>query len=290
MLGGALAHRLGGRRAPRGRGQRGVAARSADQCLRCAVRRLDEAHLALQPSQRQHAVLLERAGELFGGDAVDLVSAVGHEVEDEAHLADFLGEGPHLVVGHAGGVPVERRREVVGQHLVGVDARGSRRRTAGRRRGRRSWSPSRGCRRTALRQAISRSHTGCRRGPGSSLPGSSPARSPSRRRHPVPWPSRGPRTATRARRTCASRRRSCPAVRPRARGTRAVRRRPRRRSAARRRPARLRRTATRPCRRARRPIGPRPAATMPPPRRPQPRMPWRSSHVVAAAYSPSGSA
>ena len=54
--------------------------------------------LALQPSQRKHAVLLERAGELLGGDAVDLVSAVGHEVEDEAHLADFLWEGPHLVV------------------------------------------------------------------------------------------------------------------------------------------------------------------------------------------------
>ena len=53
------------------------------------------------------------------GDAVDLVSAVGDEVEDEAHLAEFLGEGPHLVVGHAGGVPVERRGQVVGHHLVG---------------------------------------------------------------------------------------------------------------------------------------------------------------------------
>ena len=120
MLGRALAHRLGGRRAPGGCGERGIAARPADEGLRCAVRRLDQAHLALQSGQRKHAVLPQRGGELLGGDAVDLVSAVGDEVEDEAHLAELFGEGPHLVVGHAGGVPVERRREVVREHLVGV--------------------------------------------------------------------------------------------------------------------------------------------------------------------------
>ena len=49
------------------------------------------------------------------------MTAVGDEVEDEPHLAEFLGEGPHLVVRHAGGVPVERRGQVVGQHLLGVD-------------------------------------------------------------------------------------------------------------------------------------------------------------------------
>ena len=119
VLRGALAHGLGGRRAPRGGGQRGVAARPADQGLRRAVRRLDQAQLALQAGQRQHAVLFEGGGELLGGDAVDLVSAVGHEVEDEAHLGELFGEGPHLVVAHPGGVPVERRGEVVGQHLVG---------------------------------------------------------------------------------------------------------------------------------------------------------------------------
>ena len=178
MLRGALAHGLGGRRAPGGGGQRGVAARSTDQGLRCAVGRLDQAHLALQASQRQHAVLLERAGELLGGDAVDLVPAVGHEVEDEAHLADLLGEPAHLVVAHAGGVPVERGGEVVGQHLVGVDGVDRVGELLGRRRDPRSSSPSRGCRRTAPRQAIWRSHTGCRRGSGSNPPASSPARSP----------------------------------------------------------------------------------------------------------------
>ena len=45
--------------------------------------------------------------------------AVGDEVEDEAQLAQLLGELAHLLVAHAGGVPVERRRQVVGQHLVG---------------------------------------------------------------------------------------------------------------------------------------------------------------------------
>ena len=120
MLRGALAHRLGGRRPPGRGGQCGVAARSADQGLRCAVRRFDETHLALQPGQREHALLPQRGGELLAGDAVDLVPAVGDEVEDEPHLAEFLWERPHLVVGHAGGVPVERGGQVVGQHLLGV--------------------------------------------------------------------------------------------------------------------------------------------------------------------------
>ena len=34
----------------------------------------------------------QRGGELLGGEAVDLVAAVGDEVEDEAHLAELLGE------------------------------------------------------------------------------------------------------------------------------------------------------------------------------------------------------
>ena len=54
------------------------------------------------------------------GQAVDLVAAVGDEVEDEAELAQLLRELAHLVVGHPGGVPVERRRQVVGEHLVRV--------------------------------------------------------------------------------------------------------------------------------------------------------------------------
>ena len=92
VLGRALPHRLGGRGAARGCRERGIAARSADEGLRRAVGRLDQAHLALQASQRQHAVLFERGRELLGGDAVDLVPAVGDEVEDEAQLTEFLGE------------------------------------------------------------------------------------------------------------------------------------------------------------------------------------------------------
>ncbi len=62
---------------------------------------------------------LRAVAKLLGGEAVDLVTAVGDEVEDEAQLAEFLGEASHFLVGHAGGVPTERRREVVGEHLVG---------------------------------------------------------------------------------------------------------------------------------------------------------------------------
>ena len=106
-LGGPLAHRLRGGGASGRRRQCGVAARTADEGLRGAVGGFDQTHLALQARQREHPVLAQGGGELLGRHTVDLVSAVGHEVEDEAHLAEFLGEGPHLVVGHAGGVPVE---------------------------------------------------------------------------------------------------------------------------------------------------------------------------------------
>lgn len=75
-----------------GRSQRCIATRAADQGLRCAVGRFDQAHLALQPSQRQHAVLPQRGGELLGSDAVDLMSAIGNEVEDEAHFPKLFGK------------------------------------------------------------------------------------------------------------------------------------------------------------------------------------------------------
>ena len=116
----SLAHRLGGRGAPRRCGQCRVAARPADEGLRGAVGGFDQSHLALQARQREHAVLTQSGGELLRRHTVHLMPAVGHEVEDEAHLAEFLGEGPHLVIGHAGGVPVERRRQVVGHHRLRV--------------------------------------------------------------------------------------------------------------------------------------------------------------------------
>jgi len=107
MLGRALAHRLGGRRAAGGRGERGIAARPADEGLRCAVGRLNQTEFALQACERKHAVLFERGGEFLGGEAVDLVAAVGDEVEDEAEFAEFFGEAAHLLVAHSGGIPAE---------------------------------------------------------------------------------------------------------------------------------------------------------------------------------------
>ena len=66
----------------------------------------------------EHAVLPQGHRELLRGEAVDLVAAVGDEVEDEAQLAEFLWKASHFFVAHAGGVPIERWREIVGEHLV----------------------------------------------------------------------------------------------------------------------------------------------------------------------------
>ena len=87
--------------------------------LRGPVGRVEQADLALRLGQGEHAVVDQRGGELLGGDAVDLMAAVGDEVEHEAGVADLLRERPHLVVAHTGRVPVERGRQVVGEHLVG---------------------------------------------------------------------------------------------------------------------------------------------------------------------------
>ena len=47
-------------------------------------------------------------GKLLGRQAVDLVPAVGDEVEHEAQLAELFREPPHFLVAHARRVPVER--------------------------------------------------------------------------------------------------------------------------------------------------------------------------------------
>ena len=104
---------------------------------------------------------LQRGRELLGGQAVDLVPAVGDEVEHEAQLAQLLGEPAHLLVAHPGGVPVERGRQVVGQHLVGelgVDGVGE---ASGVLRGPPSSSPSTARRRRAPRPATSRWRSRC---------------------------------------------------------------------------------------------------------------------------------
>ena len=188
-LGRALAHRLGG----------GGAARDADSAASargpptsvCGVRYGDSSRRSLRCSRASASMpsCAQRGGELLGGEAVDLVAAVGDEVEDEAQLAELLGEAAHLVVAHAGRVPVERRRQVVGEHLVGelgVDRVGELARVV---RGRRSWSPSTACRRRAPRPATWRSRSRCRRGPGSSPRASWRARSPT---STVRRPARGP--------------------------------------------------------------------------------------------------
>ena len=127
VMGGRGTHRLGAG-GPTGRGgQGGVQASPADEHLRGPIGRLAQAQSPLQPGQGEHAVALELGGELLCGEAVHLVAAVGDEVEDEAESAKLLGEVPHLFVAQARGVPIERRREVVGEHRVrvlGVDGFG----------------------------------------------------------------------------------------------------------------------------------------------------------------------
>jgi hypothetical protein len=77
---------------PEERHERRVGAGPADERLRRAVGRLDEAELTLQPREGEHAVLRSAMRELLACEAVDLVAAVGDEVEDEAHLAELLRE------------------------------------------------------------------------------------------------------------------------------------------------------------------------------------------------------
>jgi hypothetical protein len=72
------------------------------------VWRLQQAERALQPCEGEHPVIAQRRGEFLGGEAVDLVAAVGDEIEHEAERSERLGEPAHLVVAETGRVPVER--------------------------------------------------------------------------------------------------------------------------------------------------------------------------------------
>src|SRR5690554_1490999 len=117
----ASAHGLRRGGAARDGHQRGVEARAADERLRRAVGRLEEAELPLETREREHAIVAERRSELLASEPVDLVAAVGDEVEDEADLPDGLRELAHLIIRHPGRIPVEGGREVIGEHLLGVD-------------------------------------------------------------------------------------------------------------------------------------------------------------------------
>ena len=55
-----------------------------------AIRRLQQPELALQARQSQHPVLPQGSRKLFRGQTIDLVTAIGNEVEYEAELAEFL--------------------------------------------------------------------------------------------------------------------------------------------------------------------------------------------------------
>ena len=131
------------------------------------------------------------------------MSAVGNEVEDEAELAQFFGKALHLFVGHARGVPVERWRQVVGQHLVGelgMNRFGEFLRFV---RDPRSRFPSTEYPRMARRPETSRWRTRDRPAPGNSLRESSRVRNPRQHRLPWPRPSRARRTTMLARRSAS---------------------------------------------------------------------------------------
>ena len=120
MLRRALAHRLGrGRPARRGH-QRRVEPWAADERLRRPVRRFEEPEFALQPGQREHAVLLRAVANSSAASPSIWWPPYVMKLKTKPSLPSSSGNALHLLVAHAGRVPVERGREVVGQHLVRV--------------------------------------------------------------------------------------------------------------------------------------------------------------------------
>lgn len=67
-----------------------------------------------------HALVSELAGKDVNTEGVAVEASEGDELPGEAEFAEVADEGAHVVVGHAGGIPVEGRREVVGEHDLGV--------------------------------------------------------------------------------------------------------------------------------------------------------------------------
>ena len=83
-----------------------------------SIGRLEQPELPLEPGEGEHPVVAQGCRELLGGESVDLVPAVRDEVEHEPQLPELHGELAHLVVAQPGRIPVERRRQVVGEHLL----------------------------------------------------------------------------------------------------------------------------------------------------------------------------
>lgn len=67
-----------------------------------------------------HTLVSELTGKDVNAEGVAVEAGEGDELPGEAELAEVANEGAHVVVGHASGVPVEGRREVVGEHDLGV--------------------------------------------------------------------------------------------------------------------------------------------------------------------------
>mmetsp|Transcript_15267 Transcript_15267/g.35934 ORF Transcript_15267/g.35934 Transcript_15267/m.35934 type:complete len:327 (-) Transcript_15267:602-1582(-) len=58
-------------------------------------------------------------GEEIDAQGIAVETSQGDELPAKAELGQVPNEGLHLRIGHAGGVPVEGRAQVVGKHLVG---------------------------------------------------------------------------------------------------------------------------------------------------------------------------
>mmetsp|Transcript_35335 Transcript_35335/g.80257 ORF Transcript_35335/g.80257 Transcript_35335/m.80257 type:complete len:443 (-) Transcript_35335:520-1848(-) len=81
-----------------------------------------DAVLALQPLDELHvgrgAVHAIVLGKVVNAQGVAMEAGQGDELPAIAQLAEVPDERLHLGLGHAGGVPVEGRAQVVGEHLV----------------------------------------------------------------------------------------------------------------------------------------------------------------------------
>mmetsp|Transcript_13080 Transcript_13080/g.21367 ORF Transcript_13080/g.21367 Transcript_13080/m.21367 type:complete len:479 (+) Transcript_13080:190-1626(+) len=71
------------------------------------------------PHVREHALVPERTCELRHDESVGVEAGQGDELPGVPELSEVVVEAGEFRVGHSGGVPVEARTEVVGEHLVG---------------------------------------------------------------------------------------------------------------------------------------------------------------------------
>jgi hypothetical protein len=70
--------------------------------------------------ESQHALLFEGLSEDLGNEGVHVEPSKGNELPAVAHLSQVGDKVLHVVLGHLLGIPIEARREVVGQEDVGL--------------------------------------------------------------------------------------------------------------------------------------------------------------------------